>query len=42
MEWTVKQISEQTGIPADTLRYYDKQGSRCGKPDLLCQRTGST
>ena len=26
MGWTVKQTSEKTGIPADTLRYYDKEG----------------
>ena len=26
MEWTIKQATERTGIPADTLRYYDKEG----------------
>ena len=26
MEWTIKQTSEITGISADTLRYYDKEG----------------
>ena len=26
MEWTIKQAAEKTGIPADTLRYYDKEG----------------
>jgi len=26
MGWTVKQTVEKTGIPADTLRYYDKEG----------------
>ena len=26
MEWTIKQVSEITGISADTLRYYDKEG----------------
>ena len=24
--WTIKQTTEKTGIPADTLRYYDKEG----------------
>lgn len=24
--WTVKETAEKTGIPADTLRYYDKEG----------------
>ena len=26
MGWTIKQAAEKTGIPADTLRYYEKQG----------------
>ena len=26
MEWTIRQATEKTGIPADTLRYYDKEG----------------
>ena len=26
MGWTIKQTTEKTGIPADTLRYYDKEG----------------
>ena len=26
MGWTIKQAAEKTGIPADTLRYYDKEG----------------
>lgn len=26
MGWTIKQTVEKTGIPADTLRYYDKTG----------------
>ena len=26
MEWTIKQTTEKTGVPADTLRYYDKEG----------------
>lgn len=26
MEWTIKQTAEKMGIPADTLRYYDKEG----------------
>jgi len=26
MEWTIKQTTERTGISADTLRYYDKEG----------------
>ena len=26
MEWTIKQVTEKTGIPADTLRYYDQEG----------------
>ncbi|MCL1965320.1 MAG: MerR family transcriptional regulator [Firmicutes bacterium] len=26
MRWSVKQTSEKTGIPADTLRYYEKAG----------------
>lgn len=26
MELTIKETSEKTGIPADTLRYYDKEG----------------
>ena len=26
MGWTVKQTAEKTGIPADTLRFYDKEG----------------
>ncbi len=26
MEWTIKQVSEQIGIPTDSLRYYDKLG----------------
>ena len=26
MKWTIKQTAEQTGISADTLRYYDKEG----------------
>lgn len=26
MKLTIRQASEQTGIPADTLRYYDKEG----------------
>ena len=26
MAWTIKQATEKTGIPADTLRYYDKEG----------------
>lgn len=26
MGWTIKQMSEKTGLPADSLRYYDKLG----------------
>ena len=26
MDWTISRISEITGIPADTLRYYEKEG----------------
>jgi len=26
MEWTIKQVSIKTGIPTDSLRYYDKLG----------------
>lgn len=26
MEWTIKEAAEKTGIPAETLRYYDKEG----------------
>ncbi|MBQ6435757.1 MAG: MerR family DNA-binding transcriptional regulator, partial [Synergistaceae bacterium] len=26
MPYTIKDISELTGLPASTLRYYDKQG----------------
>ncbi len=26
MEYTIKQVSQMTGIPATTLRYYDKEG----------------
>jgi len=26
MKWTIKQTTEQTGLSADTLRYYDKEG----------------
>ena len=26
MGWTIKQISRITGIPADTLRYYEREG----------------
>ena len=26
MGWTIKQTAEKTGIPADTLRFYDKEG----------------
>ncbi|MCC8122953.1 MAG: MerR family transcriptional regulator [Oscillospiraceae bacterium] len=26
MAWTIKQTAELTGIPADTLRYYDREG----------------
>ena len=26
MGWSMKQAAEKTGIPADTLRYYDKEG----------------
>ena len=26
MDWTIKQIAEMTGISADSLRYYEKQG----------------
>lgn len=26
MEWTIKQTAKRTGISADTLRYYDKEG----------------
>jgi len=26
MEWTIKQTTKKTGISADTLRYYDKEG----------------
>jgi len=26
MYWTIKQAMEKTGIPADTLRYYEKEG----------------
>ena len=26
MPYTIKQVSEMTGIPASTLRYYDKEG----------------
>jgi DNA-binding transcriptional MerR regulator len=26
MEWTIKRVAEKTGISADTLRYYDKEG----------------
>ena len=26
MRWTIKQISEKTGVTADTLRYYEKVG----------------
>ena len=26
MGWTIKQTAERTGVPADTLRYYDKEG----------------
>ena len=26
MDFTVKQIAELTGVTADTLRYYDKEG----------------
>jgi len=31
MGWTIKQTTEMTGIPADTLRYYDKEGIVCPK-----------
>ena len=26
MPYTIKEVSERTGLPASTLRYYDKQG----------------
>ena len=26
MVYTIKEVSEMTGIPATTLRYYDKEG----------------
>ena len=26
MEWTIKQATEATGLSADTLRYYEKEG----------------
>lgn len=26
MKWTIKQITEVTGLSADTLRYYEKEG----------------
>ena len=26
MEWTIKQTAQHTGLSADTLRYYDKEG----------------
>ncbi|MUT68557.1 MerR family DNA-binding transcriptional regulator [Paenibacillus sp. NEAU-GSW1] len=26
MEYTIKQVSERTQLPASTLRYYDKEG----------------
>lgn len=26
MGWTIKQTADKTGLPADTLRYYDKEG----------------
>ena len=26
MDWTIKQISKISGVPSDTLRYYDREG----------------
>jgi len=34
LKWTISEVSKQTGIPAETLRYYDKKGvisPKCGE-----------
>ncbi len=37
MEYTIKQVSDMTGIPSSTLRYYDKEGLL---PHLIRKESG--